>query len=67
MVIENNRVADRRISDYDFRKEKTNRREGYRRRIDRVNHSIYYVILFLLAGIMLSWLMVDLFFLMGEK
>lgn len=67
MTFKNQRITDRRIINFDFRKEKSNRRLGYRRKIDKINHSIYFVILFVLASIMLVWLSVDIYFLMGSK
>lgn len=67
MVKTNKRIDDRRVSNFDFRKHKENRRTICRRKIDKVNNSIYYVILCVLGAIMLSWLAVDVYFLMGGK
>lgn len=67
MSTENHRIADRRVSNFDFRKNKINKRKFFRRKIDKVNHSIYYIILFVLSAIMIAWACADIFFLMGGK
>lgn len=64
---ENKRTGDRRVSKFDFRKNKVNNRKGYRRRVDKINHSIYYIILFAMFFIIVAWGAVDVFFLMEGK
>lgn len=49
------RVEDRRKSFYDFRKNKVNNRKKFRRKIDKINYSIYYVIVSLLVAILVCW------------
>lgn len=49
------RVEDRRKSSYDFRKNKVNNRKKFRRKIDKINYSIYYIIIALLAAILICW------------
>lgn len=56
------RVSDRRISKKDFRKYKKNQRVKYRRKVDKINHSIYYMILLVLFLIILLWGLTDFYF-----
>jgi hypothetical protein len=50
-----NRIEDRRKSSFDFRKNKVNNRKKLRRRIDKINYSIYYIIVVLLLAILAFW------------
>lgn len=49
------RVSDRRQQNVDFRKYKVNNRKKLRRKIDKVNYSIYYIIVIILISIMTAW------------
>lgn len=49
------RVDDRRKSSFDFRKNKVNNRKKLRRTTDKINYSIYYIILVVLSSILTLW------------
>lgn len=49
------RVEDRRKSSFDFRKNKVNNRKGFRRRSDKINYSIYYIVIAVLSSLLALW------------
>jgi cytoskeletal protein RodZ len=55
------RIKERRKLKIDFRKIKLNNRKKHRRKVDKINYSVYYIILFLLGGIIVFWFFTNLF------
>lgn len=66
--IEKRNKQDRRIKQPDIRKNKEDRRSlKQRRRDEKINNLVYYIVVIVLFAICITWVCADIIYLLGEK